>query len=1105
VATQEADSVRTFLIADIRGYTSFTLANGDSAAAELAAKFAAICRDTVESRQGQVLELRGDEALCVFTSVRQAVRAAVELQRRFARETADDPQLPLSVGIGLDSGEAISVEGGFRGTALNLAARLCGRAEAGQILATDTIVALARRLEGISYEELADAQVKGFPGGVRIVEVVATPVLEAKDHVETESVPLPGQLPTGRFLGAIPDGVLVAREQELNTLESLLATVLSGSGRLVVLAGEPGVGKTRLAQEITLRARDLGFQVATGRCYEPHQGVPYYPFLEALASVYRSAPSSVRQAAPQRWPQLARLLPDYIPASIGLAESSEEQQRLLRAITGFLQEASQARPVAILLDDLHWADEASLTVLQHLARNTRQCPILLLATYRDVEINPDHALESCLLDLSRERLVERLPVRRLAREGTARLLAAAVQTEAVSDELSRLVHSHTEGNPFFVEEVVRSMIEHGDIYLENGAWKRRDIAEIEVPESVRSVIGQRVSRMSQDAQELLLQASVFGQTFSFDNLVDLDGRSEDDVERLLDEAFQAGIVQEMGRDAYSFNHALTQQALYARLSSRRKRRLHLAAGEALEQAPDPEQRAAELAWHFLEADDPARVVTYSLLAGDRAAEVFANAEAERHYLVALEAVLDMGDTAREALVRKRLGVIFSTTARYDDAVDAFDRATSLYAKLDDLNGEVEATIRLGQTYRGSGRAEQGIERMTELLNRLEGTEHLQWLGELLIVLETLYFAVGRYADGLGAAERACKLAMESGDMQLLARAEVSRGSQLQMLGRQREAVRVLEAAIPLAEIYTSHPDDLTRGDNLTRALVNLSNGYFIQGHLAESLAAVERVLSMVERTQNPWSISFTLSNLAGACTVMGRWEEARSYLERGVSLSRSVPDSWWAAYPLLESGAFCVLTGEWERASDLLTEVLQVAERNADAQARSVAHQQIARLELYQGRSDPAVARLRNIIEPSRLDDFDIIQAYPVYAEAQFLTGDIAGAEGTLAIVEEWATENIATLLLAQIRLVRGRIFAHQSDWQRAASAFHGARKMAVAMPFPHLAADVSYHRGKALQAEGQLEAAQQSLEESRKEFERLGAGPFAQRSAEALASLDQR
>jgi predicted ATPase/class 3 adenylate cyclase len=1105
VTTQETESVRTFLIADIRGYTSFTVANGDAAAGRLAAKFAGICREVVESRQGNVLELRGDEALCVFTSVRQAVRAAVELQRRFAQETEEDPELPLSVGIGLDSGEAVSVEGGYRGTALNLAARLCARAKAGQILATDTIVALARRLEGIAYDETGEAQLKGFPDGVRVVEVVLDSPAEAAEQ-QTDQAPADAeQLPTGRFLGAVPDSTLVAREAELKTLDSLLAGVGAGSGRLVVLAGEPGVGKTRLAQEMMIRCRELGFLVATGRCYEPHQGVPYYPFLEALAFVFRSAPASLRQAAPERWPRLSRLLPDYITATSPPSESSEEQQRLLRAITDFLQETSRTQPVAILLDDLHWADEASLTLLQHLARNTRQCPILLLGTYRDVEINPDHALEQCLLDLGRERLVDRMAVRRLQQDGTARLLAAAVETEEVSEELTRLVHSHTEGNPFFVEEVVRSMIEHGDIYLEGGIWQRREISEISVPESVRSVIGRRIGRMSEDAQELLLQASVFGQTFSFDNLVDLDGRSEQDVERLLDETLESGIVQEMGRDSYSFNHALTQQALYARLSSRRKRRLHLAAGEALEQAPGHEQRAAELAWHFLEADDPNRVVTYSLLAGDQAAEVFANAEAERHYRVALEAVQDAGDPVREALVLMRLGLVFSTTARYDQALDSFDRAASLCAGAGDIEGEYKAITRLGQTYRATGRSEKGIEHVTELLGRLEGTEHPLWTAELLIVLETLYFAVGRYADGLQAAERACDLARDSGDMRLVARAEVSRGSQLQMNGRQLEAAAVLEAAIPLAEDYTNSPEDIGRADNLTRALVNLSNGYYFEGRFAEALAALERVLAMSERSQNPWPIAFALSNLTGAHNAMGHWSEARACAERGVKLSRSVPDSWWAAYPLLEYAALRVQTGEWQEASAMLAEVLEIAERNADVQARRACEQHLARLELYQGRPESALARLESFVEPSRLTDVDVIGASVVYVVAQFETGDIAGAESSLAAVKTWATGNRAVLLLTEIDLVQARIFAARSEWQKAETAFKSARHMALSMPYPHLAADISYQRGRALAAEGRHDEARHSFEESRLEFERLGAGPFVEQVSVALEALERQ
>ena len=163
--------IRAFLIADIRGYTLFTLERGDEAAAKLATKFARLAREGVEARAGEVIELRGDEALCVFASSRQAIRAAVELQDRFVAETVSDPALPLAVGIGLDAGEAVSVEGGYRGGALNLAARLCGQAGPGEILASREVAHLARRVEGVRYADRGEVSLKGMTDPVTVIEV----------------------------------------------------------------------------------------------------------------------------------------------------------------------------------------------------------------------------------------------------------------------------------------------------------------------------------------------------------------------------------------------------------------------------------------------------------------------------------------------------------------------------------------------------------------------------------------------------------------------------------------------------------------------------------------------------------------------------------------------------------------------------------------------------------------------------------------------------------------------------------------------------------------------------------------------------------------------
>ncbi|HLJ80577.1 MAG TPA: adenylate/guanylate cyclase domain-containing protein, partial [Ktedonobacterales bacterium] len=389
--------IQIFLIADVRGYTRFTLEHGDEAAARLATRFAALTRTAIEARGGRMLVLRGDEALAVFASARQAIHAALEAQERYAAETLADPSLPLPVGIGLDVGEAVPVDDSFRGAALNLAARLCSLAGPGEVLVSEGVGHLAGKMAGLAYVERGLVQLKGFSLPVRVTQVQT----ESRDNTaaaETRAADvLTPPLPIGGFLGALPSGPLVARDVELSQVHDATEAVMHGSGRLVLLTGEPGIGKTRLAQEVTLAVRNRGFLVATGRCYEPEQAVAYYPFLEALAVAAEAAPSSLRATLPRRWPDVLRLIPDGRPDEGGpqateraVAGGQEEQQRLFWAVTGFVRALADHRPVALLFDDLHWADSASLALLQHLARHTRAARVLLLGTYRDVEISRKH-------------------------------------------------------------------------------------------------------------------------------------------------------------------------------------------------------------------------------------------------------------------------------------------------------------------------------------------------------------------------------------------------------------------------------------------------------------------------------------------------------------------------------------------------------------------------------------------------------------------------------------------------------------------------------------------------------------------------------------------
>jgi class 3 adenylate cyclase/sugar lactone lactonase YvrE len=471
-ALAPSTQVRAFLIADMRGYAHFTLEQGDEAAARLTSKFATLARELVAARGGEVIELRGDEVLASFSSARDALRAAVELQNRFAHEK----DLPLPAGIGLDAGEAISVEGGYRGTALNLAARLCSLAGPGEVLASEGVIHLARKTEGLAYLERGLVELKGFVYPIKVIQVIAE--IEAPEGqtaapgtAPSLARPAESPLPVGGFLGSLPSGSIVARDDELASVLAAVDTVADGTGQLVLLGGRQGIGKTRLAQEATRVAHNRGFLIATGRCYETERNVAFFPFLEALAMAYAAAPPSLRIDIPRRWPYLALLLPEQAaaPTPDQPADQQEWQQPTIRAVTGFLSAIAHERPVALFFDDLHWADEASLRLLTHLARQTRGQRVLLLGTYRDSELRRGDPLDQALRELVRERLVDRVVVRRLTAEGTAAMVAAIVGEVETSEEFVEFVHRKSQGLPFFIDEILRSLGGHYRLVREIGA------------------------------------------------------------------------------------------------------------------------------------------------------------------------------------------------------------------------------------------------------------------------------------------------------------------------------------------------------------------------------------------------------------------------------------------------------------------------------------------------------------------------------------------------------------------------------------------------------------------------------------------------------------
>ena len=917
-------------------------------------------------------------------------------------------------------------------------------------------------------------------------------------------------LPLGGFLGAVAERPLVGRAAETAAILAAVDVTREGAGRLLVLAGEPGVGKTRLAQEAARACRDRGFVVATGRCYEPHQAVPYYPFLEALSALYAAAPAPVRAEAGVRWPALPRLLPDQpsgaLPATAMGASPQEEQQRLFWAVTGFVQAIADIVPVALLLDDLHWADDASLALLLHLARHTRADRILLLGTYRDVAVGRHHPVQRALRDLEREHLVERLPVRRLGHEGTACLIAGRLGQD-VSDDcaaLARLVYRHTDGHPLFVQEVLRALIERGDLYRRDGRWEHREIAALEVPESVRATIMDRAARLGERAQEALRAASVLGQAFDFETLQALGGQAEDELEAALEEAVAAGLLDESrdGHDFYVFNHALTQQSLYMELPKRHRRRLHLAAAEALERLPEPIRRrqAAELAQHFQEGGAPTRALSYALLAGDQAAAMYAPTEAEQQYQRAVELARELDDQDGEARSLEKLGWLLWMMARFDACAEALERVARLYRGVGDVEGEVRVAALLGMLHFTSMPLE-GAARIQALLGRLGAPAPSRPLASLYSSLAMNLLIAGRYGEALEAVTSAGATARALGDERPLA-VETMRAPALGLSGRVADARRLLAEWIQEAEAA----DDYF---GLLSAVHYLGDLSVPAGDFDAAWDYYSRALALAERLGARSRLGAETSNLAEVLFYRGDWEQARCYAERAVELARAAAAGRTAPYfqdanVLRRLGVIRAAMGD-EEAIRCLEEAVALAERIPYPEAVRGGQAALAEQELLQGRPQAALARLLPLVERADPAELGIVSLLPLLARAHLELGNAPRAEAVAREGIARATRQGHKLALAELLRVHGMALARQGCWAEAERAFEQAVAVARALPFPHAEGRTLYEWGLLSVDYRAPRQARARLEEAAEIFGRLGARPYAERARQALAELAHR
>lgn len=727
-------------------------------------------------------------------------------------------------------------------------------------------------------------------------------VLTALESIDAATVEMDA---VGRqYLGleALAAGVFVGRRQEMDQLKAALEEALSGRGRMMMLMGETGVGKTRTAQELVTYAGLRNAQTLWGRSYEEQGVPPYWPWVQAIRSYVRQRePEKLHSEMGSGLSDIARIVPDIrerltvVPSGNGGTDIP--RFRLFDSITTFLKNASQNQAMVLVMEDLHWADEASLLLLRFVARELERSRLLVVGTYRDMDLSRNHPLAETLVELARERLFQRVQLKGLGRDDVGRFIQMTTGIVPPSGLVSA-VYAETEGNPLFVTEVVRLLVQEKELTPEVAA--KRDSWTVRIPESVREVIGRRLNRLSERCNRALTLGSVLGREFDIHQMHRLmqdpaispePGLSEERLLEVLEEALAARVVEELphavGR--YQFTHSLIQEALMRRLSLTRRVRLHARIGELLEELyrDSTETHAAELVHHFGQAESvigSGKLVQYSIMAGNKALAVYAFEDALRMFQRALAAKQNAPMDVETAALYEGVGRAQGALFHWKDGLANLTRAFDYYAQ----SGNVHRALAVAEyptaddLERGLTGASHLVARALELVPRdsEQAGRLLSRYGAFLVIDE------GDNEGASQAFEQALGVARRTGDRDGEMRALGYSGYVDHFYLRYGEALEKLEPAIELAR---------SLGDQRNESFFHYHAAFdsWALGEMHRFKQHAQASLIEARKLRDPQRQTSALACNVNRTLVEGEWAAAREMNERALAMAPEDPLNLW--------------------------------------------------------------------------------------------------------------------------------------------------------------------------------------------------------------------
>jgi DNA-binding CsgD family transcriptional regulator/tetratricopeptide (TPR) repeat protein len=888
----------------------------------------------------------------------------------------------------------------------------------------------------------------------------------------------------------ISSPVLIGREREVATLQSLIDQVRQGRGQVLLLSGEAGIGKSRLLAEGKRQASEQGFLVLQGICFPTDRSAPYAPLLDLLSSSHTQELLSL--STPNQDPlarELARLFPGLLdhassePASPPI-EPEQEKRRLFMALTRFFTSLTSKQPVLLTVEDLHWSDETSLEFLHYMARSSARQPLLLVLTYRNDEMHSE--LRHWLAQLDHERLAQEVFLTPLSRsEVEAMLQAIFNRKQTVPTETLDALYALTEGNPFFLEEILKSLLLTGTIVSAHEMWERQPLNELQIPRSVQDAVRLRLEQVSSAAQKLVMLAAVAGRRFDFALLQQITQHEEQELLILMKEVIAAQLVVEESEEQFAFRHALTREAIYRQLLLRERKTLHRTIAETMEQlyAFTVDTHLTELADHFYEAGVWEKVLSYSKLAGERALALYAPRAAIEQFTRTLKATHHVKASPLATLYRLR-GQAYETLWEFEHARADYERAFTAAREAGEGEMEWQTEIDLGLLWAGRDyeRAgtffRQAVLRASTLSDPKLHAHSLNRLGNWLA-------NTGQVKEGLEAHQQALEVFQRQQDragmaetfdllgLTLAGNGDLVKGGQqhqraialFRALGDQKGLISALPSASvatcpALAEtvfVVVGSPEECERDAaevaQLARqidwpageAYAELSTGILLAsfGQFGQGLAHAHKGRKLAMEIDHQQWICGAHCYLGHIYVLMLEPALALHHLDAGLQLASRLGSAWWIAHIRVCQALAYLQRGLCKQAEATLRTVML-----PEQEPRTLTERRMVwawgELALAQGEPHAALQIAERLIAsaPGEMRPQPIPRLLKLKGEALVALGRLSEAVEALEEAKRGALERRETPLLWQIHRSLGQVYRRLKREEQAQGEWAAAREI---------------------------------------------------------------